>query len=124
MSVDDICAMIALRGGNSLISRKKKKRKERDRSLKNPILVRNVNPNIQDDMVEEYFGMCGNIKSMVRYKEGGANMMHKFVIHFEKQTGQMAAIALMRKGAILAGCPVDVIVPTPEQLWVSAHRMH
>eukprot|EP00471_Norrisiella_sphaerica_P007604 CAMPEP_0184493802 /NCGR_PEP_ID=MMETSP0113_2-20130426/27000_1 /TAXON_ID=91329 /ORGANISM="Norrisiella sphaerica, Strain BC52" /LENGTH=326 /DNA_ID=CAMNT_0026879237 /DNA_START=12 /DNA_END=992 /DNA_ORIENTATION=+ len=116
MSVDDICAMIAMRGPQGLISKKKKKRKERDRSLKNPILVRNVNPNVKDDMVEETFSTCGNIKSMVRYKEEGANMMHKFVIHFEKQTGQMAAIALMKKGMLMAGCPLDVIVPTPEQL--------
>jgi len=98
------------------VSKKKKKRKERDRSLKNPILVRNVNPNVKDDMVNETFGTCGLIKSMVRYKEEGINMMHKFLIHFEKPTGQMAAIALMKKGLLMAGCPIDVIIPTPEEL--------
>mmetsp|Transcript_17622 Transcript_17622/g.31625 ORF Transcript_17622/g.31625 Transcript_17622/m.31625 type:complete len:238 (+) Transcript_17622:58-771(+) len=124
MSADDICALIAMRGPQSLVSKKKKKRKERDRSLKNPILLRNVNPNIKDDMVEEMFSTCGHIKSMVRYNEGGANLMHKFVIHFEKATGQMASVALMKKGLMLAGCPLDVIIPTPEQLMVTrnAHK--
>ena len=117
MSVDDICALIALQGSQALVSTRKKKRKARDRALRNPILVRNVNPNVKDDMVEETFKTCGHIKSMVRYKEdAAANMMHKFIIHFEKATGQMAAVALMKKGLILAGCPLEVVVPTPEEM--------
>jgi len=63
------------------VSKKKKKRKERDRSLKNPILVRNVNPNVKDDMVNETFGTCGLIKSMVRYKEEGISTRWKFFEH-------------------------------------------